>query len=77
MRRDVRAPRETPDRRFLTFDHVDVIGSVSDGQRHGLLVLLHQTHHVGLLFGRDAAADHGFTLAGHVHEVQLQIKKRS
>lgn len=56
----------------LTLDHVHVVGSVSDGQRHGLLVLLHQAHHVGLLLRRDAAADDGLTLAGHVHKVNLQ-----
>jgi len=56
----------------LTLDHVDVVGSVSDGQCHGLLVLLHQTDHVALLLGCDAAADDCLTLAGHVHKVDLQ-----
>ncbi|KAF3848750.1 hypothetical protein F7725_015247 [Dissostichus mawsoni] len=52
----------------LTLDHVDVVGSVSDGQRHGFLVLLHQTHHVTLLLGSDAAADDSLALTGHVHK---------
>lgn len=55
----------------LTFDHVDVVGSVANGQRDGLLVLLHQTHHVGLLLGGHAAADDRLALAGHVDEVHL------
>lgn len=56
----------------LTLDHVDVIGSVSDGQRHGLLVLLHQTHHISFLFGGHATANDRLTLTGHVHKVDLQ-----
>lgn len=72
-----RVNRDRKESRFihvLTFDHVDVVGSVSDRQGHSLLVLLHQTHHIGFLFGRDAAADDGFALAGHVHEVNLWTK---
>lgn len=55
----------------LTFDHVDVVGSIADGQRDGFLVLLHQTHHVGLLLRGNTAADDRLTLAGHVHKVDL------
>lgn len=55
----------------LTLDHVDVVGSISDRQRHGFLVLLHQTHHVSLLLGCDTAADDCLALTGHVHKVNL------
>lgn len=55
----------------LTFDHVDVVGAVANGQRDGFLVLLHQTHHVGLLLRGHAAADDRLALAGHVHKVDL------
>lgn len=54
-----------------TLDHVDVVGSVSDGQRDSLLILLHQADHVGLLFGRDTTADDCLALARHVHKVYL------
>lgn len=55
----------------LTLDHVDVIGSVADGQRHSLLVLLYQAHHIRLLFGGHTAANDSLTLTGHVHKVDL------
>lgn len=55
----------------LTFDHVHIVGSVSNGQSHCLFVLLYQTDHIGLLLWRDATADDRFTLACHVHEVDL------
>lgn len=55
----------------LTFDHIDIIGSIADGQRDGFLVLLHQTHHIGLLLWGDTAADDRLTLAGHVYKVDL------
>lgn len=57
----------------LTLDHVDVIGSVADGQGHGFLVALDQTDHVGLLFGRHTAADHRAAFTRHVHEVLLSL----
>lgn len=57
----------------LTFDHVDVVGAVADGQRDGLLVPLHQVHHHGLLLGGDAAADDRAALAGQVHEALLLL----
>ena len=41
----------------LTLDHVDIIGSVANGQRDRLFVRLHQANHVGLLLGCDAAAE--------------------
>lgn len=56
---------------LLTFDHVHIVGSVSNGQSHCLFVLLYQTDHIGLLLWRDATADDRFTLACHVHEVDL------
>lgn len=59
------------DRFKLTLDHVDVIGSIPDGQSHGSLVLLHQADHVGFLFGRHSTADHRRALARHVHEILL------
>lgn len=55
----------------LTLDHVDVVGSIADGQSDRLLVALHQTHHVGLLFGGDTAADDSAALTGHVYKVTL------
>lgn len=64
-----REPSAAP---VLTFDHVDVVGSISDGQRDGLLVLLHQAHHVGLLLRCDAAADDSLALARHVDKVHLR-----
>lgn len=56
---------------MLTLDHVDVISSISDGQRHGFLIPLHQTHNVSLLLGCDTTADDCFALTGHVHKVNL------
>lgn len=56
---------------MLTLDHVHVVGSITDGQCHGFLVPLYQTHNVSLLLGCDATADDRFALAGHVHEVDL------
>lgn len=57
--------------RALTLDHVDVVCSVSDRQRHSFLVLLHQTHDVCLLLGRDPTADDCLALTGHVYKVNL------
>ena len=57
----------------LTFDHVYVIGPVSNGQCDGFLVPLHQVHHHGLLLGGDAAADDCTALAGQVNEVLLPL----
>ena len=33
---------------WLTFDHTDIVGSVSNGEGHGILVLLHQVNHTFL-----------------------------
>lgn len=57
----------------LTFDHVHIIGPVPNGQGDGLLVLLHQFHHHGLLLGRHAAADHCPALTGQIHKVLLLL----
>lgn len=57
----------------LTFDHIHVIGPVSDGQCDGFLVPLHQVHHHGLLLGGDPAADDRTALAGQVDEVLLPL----
>lgn len=57
----------------LTFDHVHVIGPVPDGQGDGLLVLLHQLHHHGLLLGCHTAADHSPALAGQINKVLLLL----
>lgn len=57
----------------LTFDHVYIIGPISDGQRDGLLVPLHQVHHHCLLLGGDPAADDCAALTGQVYEVLLPL----
>lgn len=57
----------------LTFDHADIIGTVSNCQGHSLLVLLHQLHYLGLLQGSHPAADHHFAHAGSSHQLQLQV----
>lgn len=57
----------------LTFDHVYIIGSVSNRQRDGFLVPLHQVHHHGLLLGGDPAADDRTALAGQVNKVLLPL----
>lgn len=61
----------------LTLYHVDVVGSIPDGQCHGFLVLLDQTHHIGLLLGCNTTADDRFTLTGHVHKVNLWRRRCS
>lgn len=57
----------------LTLNHVHVVGSISNGQRDGLLVPLHQVHYHGLLLGSDAAADDSATLTGQVHKILLPL----
>ena len=54
-----------------TFDHAHVVGSVSDGQCHHLLVLFDQLHHLSLLQRSHPAADHCFTHARRAQELQL------
>ena len=56
-----------------TFDHPHIVGAVTNGQGHGVLVLLDQVHHPLLLEGRDSATDHSLALAGRLQEVQLQL----
>lgn len=58
---------------LLTFDHADIIGTISNGQGHSFLVLLHQLHHLGLLQRSDPAADHHFAHARCSHQLQFQI----
>ena len=60
----------------LTFDHADVVSSVSDGQGDGLLVLLDQLHHLGLLQGRDPAADDGLAHARQPQQLQRVVVQR-
>lgn len=55
------------------FDHADVIGSITDGQCHRPLVLLHQFYHLGLLEGRHPAADHPLAHARRPQQFQLQV----
>lgn len=52
----------------LTFDHANIVGTISDGQGDGVPVLLHQLHHLGLLQRSHPAADHRFAQAGRVHQ---------
>ena len=58
----------------LTFDHADVISSVTDGQSDGSFVSLDQIHHQSFLQRGDAAADDCFTPAGQVQEQNLQLR---
>jgi len=52
----------------LTFDHVDVVGPIPNGQRDGRLVFLHQLHDEGFLLGGHPTADHCLAAGGQVHE---------
>lgn len=54
-----------------TFDHAHVVGTVPDGQRDRLLVLLDQFDHLRLLQWRDPAADHRLAHAGRLEELLL------
>lgn len=54
-----------------TFDHADIVGSISDGQCDRLLVLLDQLDHLSLLQRSDPAADHCLTHARRPQELQL------
>lgn len=55
-----------------TFDHADIVGSISDGQCDCLLVLLDQLDHLSLLQRSDPAADHCLTHARRLQELQLR-----
>lgn len=68
--------RGPPRRAQLTLDHADVVGSVPDGERDGLLVLLDQLHHLGLLQRRDPAADDGLAHARHPQQLQRVVVQR-
>lgn len=57
----------------LTFDHVYIIGPISNRQRDGFLVPLHQVHHHCLLLGGDPAADDCTALTGQVYKVLLPL----
>lgn len=57
----------------LTFDHVYVVGPVSDCQCDGFLIPLHQVYHHGLLLGGDPAADDSAALTGQVNKVLLPL----
>ena len=61
-----------PDVRGL--DHGHVVGPVPDGEGHGLLVLLDQLHHQGLLQGRHPAADDGRTVLCHAQKCKFHIR---
>lgn len=54
-----------------TFDHADIIGSVSYSQCDGLLVLLDQLHHLSLLQRSDPAADYRLAHARRLQKLQL------
>lgn len=54
-----------------TFDHANIIGSISYGQCDCLLVLLDQLDHLSLLQRSDPAADHCLTHARRPQELQL------
>lgn len=57
----------------LTFDHGDVVGTVADGQRHGVLGFFDQLHDQGLLQGRHPAAYHRPALHHHLDEQPLHL----
>lgn len=48
----------------LTFDHADIIGSITYGQSDSISVLLHQLYYLGFLEWGDSAANHSLTHAG-------------
>lgn len=48
----------------LTFDHADIIGSITNGQSDSISVLLHQLYYLGFLEWGDSAANHSFAQAG-------------
>lgn len=54
-----------------TFDHADIIGSISDSQGDGLFELLNQLNHLSLLQRSDPAADHRLAHARRLQELQL------
>ena len=55
-------------------DHAHVVGAVADRQRHGRQLVLHHTHDVAFLLGRDAAADHGGAAVAQLHEAELRAR---
>lgn len=55
-----------------TFDHADIVCSISDGQCDCLLVLLDQLDNLSLLQRSDPAADHCLTHARCLQELQLR-----
>lgn len=62
-----------PAKGFLTFNHVDIVGSISNGQCDGLLVLLYQANDVGLLLRCDAATDDSTAFTSHIDKVFLPL----
>lgn len=59
--------------KWLTLDHADVIGSISNSQGDGPLVPLYQLHYLGLLHRSDPAADDRFTQTGQIQQDVLQL----
>lgn len=53
-------------------DHGDVVGPVTDGQRHGLLVPLDQINYLSLLERGDTTTDDCHAHGGDLQECPLQ-----
>lgn len=58
---------------LFTFDHSHIVGSISNGQGHGFLVLLDQVNHPLLLQWSDSTTDDSLALASCLQQVQLHM----
>ena len=56
-----------------TFDHADVVGAVSDGERDALAMSFDEVDDERLLQRRDATADDRLTASGRVQQQQLHL----
>jgi len=54
-------------------DHVDVVGTVTDGEGQGARVVAHEADDIALLGGGHAAADDDAALAGKLEQGQLEV----
>lgn len=61
----------------LTLDHTDVIGSVSNSQRHCVFVLFDKFHNLSFLERCDPATDHRLAHARGPQELQLHVLLQS
>lgn len=61
----------------LTLDHTDVIGTISNSQRHCVFVLLDKFHNLSFLERCDSATDHRLAHACSPQELQLHVLLQS